>query len=184
MSIYLESQRLHITTATYRMAGSILEFYIRNTRHLSEWEDVKDSGFYTLAQQRANIRAENARLRNATGIDLWLTDKQTGEICGKVAVFGIISGNFALCVIGYKLDEEHVGKGLMTEALRRIEEFLFDELHLRRIEINIMPRNSRSIAVVTRLGYQLECEIKEYIRINGVWEDHLRYVKVNEGYRD
>jgi ribosomal-protein-alanine N-acetyltransferase len=183
-TVSLETPRLNLSTADKRMAKAISEFYLHNSDHLREWEDIKSEDYYTPYFQRRMIKQEQERMAQNTGMDFWIFLKSSGKLIGKVSVFGIIGGNFSLCVIGYKLDVDHVGFGYMTEALGSVETFLFESLNFRRIEINIIPRNQKSLNVVKRLGYELECEVKEYIYINGKWEDHYRYVKVNKKWRN
>ena len=184
MRIILESQRLILTVPAPHMAKDILKFYVRNEEHLRQWEDRKSPGFYTVRGQKILIKYEQRKQADSSGIDFWIKKKNSPQLIGKVSVFGMIGGNFSCCIIGYKLDKDHVGFGYMTEALYRVTEFLFDEVNIRRIEINILPENQRSINVVRRLGFELEGEIKEYIHINGEWRDHLRFIRINRNWRD
>jgi ribosomal-protein-alanine N-acetyltransferase len=43
-----------------------------------------------------------------------------------------------------------------------------------------MPRNLRSRRVVEKLGFVEEGLAKQYLKINGVWEDHIHYVLLND----
>ena len=63
----------------------------------------------------------------------------------------------------------------MPEALIVLSQFAFDELHLHRIQISIIPRNAASRRVVEKLGIRDEGVAKRYLEINGIWEDHIRY---------
>ena len=51
----------------------------------------------------------------------------------------------------------------------------FDELHLHRVQIAIIPRNTASRRVVEKLDIREEGIALRYLEINGVWEDHVRY---------
>jgi ribosomal-protein-alanine N-acetyltransferase len=42
-----------------------------------------------------------------------------------------------------------------------------------------MPRNLPSRRVVTKLGFVEEGLGRKYLKINGVWEDHLHYALLN-----
>jgi ribosomal-protein-alanine N-acetyltransferase len=42
-----------------------------------------------------------------------------------------------------------------------------------------MPRNARSRRVVEKLGFADEGLATKYLKINGVWEDHIHYVMLN-----
>jgi ribosomal-protein-alanine N-acetyltransferase len=72
----------------------------------------------------------------------------------------------------------------MPEALVVLTQFAFDELHLHRIQISIIPRNSASRRVVEKLGIRDEGIAARYLEINGVWEDHVRYAITSEEWAD
>jgi ribosomal-protein-alanine N-acetyltransferase len=61
-----------------------------------------------------------------------------------------------------------------------VVEYAFNELKLHRIEANIIPRNAGSIRAVEKAGFTCEGTSKKYLQINGVWEDHAHYVRLNE----
>ncbi|MCL1803449.1 MAG: GNAT family N-acetyltransferase [Eubacteriaceae bacterium] len=181
--IFLQSTRITLETSNLRMAKEIADLYKNNYDHLREWEDIFVPEAFSAAYQKDTVKLERRRIENKTGIDLWIRKKSDGSLIGKVSVFGIIWGNFSTCIIGYKLDQDNVGFGYMSEAITRVEQFLFEDLNLHRIEINIMPKNERSLNVVKRLGYTYEGRISKYIFIGGDWQDHFRYTKTNKHWR-
>ncbi len=63
--------------------------------------------------------------------------------------------------MGYDLEREHWGKGIMTEAMKAIISFGFEKMELNRIEIYVMPRNKRSVNMVKRLGFKREALIRK-----------------------
>jgi ribosomal-protein-alanine N-acetyltransferase len=93
-------------------------------------------------------------------------------------------GPFQSAYVGYWIDEKHAGNGYMPEALVVLTQFAFDELHLHRIQISIIPRNSASRRVVEKLGIRDEGIAARYLEINGVWEDHVRYAITSEEWAD
>ncbi len=68
----------------------------------------------------------------------------------------------------------------MTEAIVKMVAIAFEKLSLHRIEANIIPRNTRSIRTVEKAGFEYEGISKKYLKINGVWEDHVHMVILNE----
>ena len=56
-----------------------------------------------------------------------------------------------------------------------VARFAFEELHLHRLEICIVPRNTNSRRVMEKLGVREEGVAVRYLEINGVWEDHMRF---------
>ena len=57
---------------------------------------------------------------------------------------------------------------------------MFNEFELHRIEANIMPKNIRSFTVVEKLGFYNEGMALKYLNINGIWEDHIHMVLLND----
>lgn len=63
--------------------------------------------------------------------------------------------------IGFALGREHWGQGFMTEGLTTLIDFSFAELGLRRLEADVDPENSASIALLERLGFEREGYMRE-----------------------
>ena len=62
----------------------------------------------------------------------------------------------------------------MTEALTLVLREAFGTQKLHRLEANIQPGNAPSIALVKRLGFELEGMSPRYLKIGGRWRDHER----------
>ena len=63
----------------------------------------------------------------------------------------------------------------MPESVVVLARFAFEELHLHRIQVSIIPRNTASRRVAEKLDLREEGTALRYLEINGVWEDHVRY---------
>jgi ribosomal-protein-alanine N-acetyltransferase len=61
---------------------------------------------------------------------------------------------------------------------------VFDELHLHRVQIAIIPRNAASRRVVEKLKIREEGVALRYLEINGTWEDHVRYAITSEEWAE
>jgi ribosomal-protein-alanine N-acetyltransferase len=56
-----------------------------------------------------------------------------------------------------------------------LAQYAFENLHLHRLEICIIPRNSNSRRVMEKLDIRTEGVAERFLEINGTWEDHVRY---------
>lgn len=56
--------------------------------------------------------------------------------------------------IGYVLSKDYWGRGLMTEAVRAVIGYLFDEIGLDFIMVGHFDHNSRSRRVIEKCGFQ------------------------------
>ena len=101
--------------------------------------------------------------------------KSTGEIAGVLIVSQIIRGAFQSAFLGYYAHQRHAGQGLMREAMAQTLDHVFGPLALHRIEANIQPVNTASVALARAAGFRLEGFSPRYLLIGGQWRDHERY---------
>jgi ribosomal-protein-alanine N-acetyltransferase len=180
--IELHTERLVLRTIDDTFAARCLDYVVRNREFFSAWNPLVDETFYTLEFQAQKLRIERELRAQDRGVRLWLFEKEDrahGRIIGDLAFSNIVRGAFQSCHLGYKTDGAAINRGYMTEALARAIRFAFADMRLHRIEANIMPRNIRSIRVVEKLGFTNEGLSRKYLKIAGVWEDHLHYVLLN-----
>lgn len=96
-----------------------------------------------------------------------------GRFVGQLTVGGIAWGSLRAAYIGYWIDREVAGRGIMPTSVALALDHCFDVLRLHRVEINIRPENAASLRVVEKLGLRLEGERPAYLHIDGDWRDHL-----------
>lgn len=177
----LETDRLLLKSSSCEFAEPLAQFYIHNKDFLEQFEPKREPSFFTVEEQLANLQSELALQDSKTLFRFYLFDKQAPDtIIGVVALSNIVWGGFLSAFLGYKLSEDCLHRGYMTEAVGRVVRFAFDELGLHRIEGNVMPRNTPSLAVLRRCGFVHEGDSPSYLRINGVWEDHMHMVLLNQ----
>jgi ribosomal-protein-alanine N-acetyltransferase len=77
------------------------------------------------------------------------------------------------CNLGYGLAEKRQGEGIMREALELAIDYAFKHMNLHRLQANYMPHNRRSGGLLRRLGFTVEGYARDYLFLNGAWEDHV-----------
>jgi ribosomal-protein-alanine N-acetyltransferase len=102
-----------------------------------------------------------------------------GELAGAVNLTNIVMGGFCSGYLGYYAFAGFEGRGLMTRGLDAIVQHAFKELGLHRLEANIQPGNTASIALAKRCGFQLEGYSPRYLKIGGRWRDHERWARIS-----
>jgi [ribosomal protein S5]-alanine N-acetyltransferase len=105
-----------------------------------------------------------------------------GGLVGYANISNIVRGALRSGHLGYAAFASHAGKGLMAAGLTAVISDAFAGLGLHRLEANIQPDNSRSLAIVRRLGFKREGFSPRYLLIDGEWRDHERWAVLSEDW--
>jgi [ribosomal protein S5]-alanine N-acetyltransferase len=98
-----------------------------------------------------------------------------GKIVGVFNLSEIVRAAFQSCYSSYYAHAAHAGNGYMSEGLELVLREAFGPLRLHRVEANIQPENTASIALVRRAGFRLEGLSPRYLKIGNRWCDHERW---------
>ena len=103
-----------------------------------------------------------------------------GEIVGQLNVSNMLFGSVSSATIGYWIAPEAAGKGITPTAVALVTDYLFSNLGLHRVEIDIRPENQASLRIVEKLGFRFEGLKERFIHINGAWRDHYVFALTGE----
>lgn len=91
--------------------------------------------------------------------------------------------NQRICSLGYGLSEAYWGKGLMTEAVKCLLQYGFEELDLDLISVRHYPFNQRSRRVIEKCGFRYEGTLRQSARLfDGEVYDDCCYSLTKEEY--
>lgn len=85
--------------------------------------------------------------------------------------------------LGYWMGAPYSGRGLMTDAVRAAVQFAFGTLRLHRLEAACLPGNTASARVLEKAGFRLEGRARQYLKIDGRWQDHDLFALVDDDPR-
>ena len=105
--------------------------------------------------------------------------EQAEVLVARVNFTQIARGAFHSCMLGFAIDREFEGRGLMHEALSASIDWLFGTLNLHRVQASHRPENERSRRLLERLGFVREGFAREYLFIDGAWRDHVINARLN-----
>ncbi|MBY6089946.1 GNAT family N-acetyltransferase [Pseudooceanicola sp. 502str34] len=168
----IETPRCLIRPVQGGDAVEVMDFYDRNRAHLAPWEPLRDDAFYTLSGTIARIGAQKTAMDGDRALHL-LAFGPDGRVLAICNFANITRGAFQACTLGYAVDGATQGRGLMAEVLEATLPHAFGPLGLHRVMANVMPRNTRSRALLERMGFEREGLARDYLRIAGRWEDHI-----------
>ncbi len=178
----LTTERLVLHLPGPEVASRMVSYYETNRAHLTPWEPPFPKGMFTNSfwQHRLSQNQQEYVSGQSMRLVVRLRDDPRGAVVGLANFTQFVRGAFMACTLGYSIDHDAQGKGMMAEALRRAIRHVFDELGMHRVMANYMPINERSGRLLRRLGFTVEGYARDYIFINGAWRDHLLTSLVNE----
>jgi [ribosomal protein S5]-alanine N-acetyltransferase len=103
-----------------------------------------------------------------------------GNFVGQLTIGGIAWGSLRAAHVGYWVDRDYAGRGIIPAAVALACDHCWFGLGLHRMEVNIRPENIASRRVVEKLGFREEGLRPRYLHIDGQWRDHLVYVLNSE----
>lgn len=161
----------------------ISDYFIANRQHLKAWEPKRDDAFFTESGWTQRLIKLSELHKMGLGYYLLVLDRSSNEMLGTISFSNLTRFPFHACNVGYSLAQTAQGRGAMTRGLTLAVNYMFKVQNLHRIMASYMPRNSRSEAVLERLGFSKEGFAKDYLLINGKWEDHNLTSLVNPNWK-
>ena len=126
------------------------------------------------AQADALIARDLTAMAEGDHVRLGLERRADGRLIGLCSLFAFHLPS-RRCELGYLLQREAWGQGLMHEALVTLLDWAFGVLDLNRIEADIDPRNVASQRSLERLGFVAEGRLRERWIVAGEVSDSALY---------
>jgi len=147
---------------------------------LVPWEPTWPSDDLTRAAFRRRLRRYAEDQRADLSYPFFLFRQRDNLLLGGLTLGNIRRGVAQAGNLGYWMGAPYARQGYMTAAVRALAGFAFATLRLHRIEAACIPANAASIRLLEKTGFAREGYAREYLCINGVWQDHLLYARVRD----
>ncbi|MFF2908006.1 GNAT family N-acetyltransferase [Paenibacillus sp. NPDC057934] len=160
-------------------AAELAALYKRNREFFEEFSPSIPEEFYTEEYQLEKIIKTKADRDEDQRYDFLVCHREDDRIIGSAGLTFVLRSSLQSCMIGYNLDRDYNGKGYMTEAVKQVVRYAFEELKFHRITGEASPRNPGSIRVLENAGFHKEGISRSNVKINGLWEDHQVLAIIN-----
>ena len=180
----LEGARVSVRLPEHGDVDAIIAFFTKNERFLARYGAACAREKLTHQYWSAQVDLRRAEFLRDESCKTFIFQRDDGAVVGTANLTEFVRGPFQAAYLGYSLAESEQGKGLMHEALALLIRFAFAQLNLHRIMANFIPTNERSRAVLERLNFTVEGRASDYLRINGVWREHVLTSLTNPDWCD
>lgn len=150
---------------------------------LTPWEPIWPADDLTRAAFRRRLRRYQREIREDHAYPFFIFREEDHVLLGGCTISGVQRGVQQSCTLGYWAGERHAGRGYVTEAVRALIPFVFEELKLHRLQAACLPENERSRSVLRKCGFTEEGIARGYLRINGAWRDHVVFAILRDDPR-
>jgi ribosomal-protein-alanine N-acetyltransferase len=145
---------------------------------LVPWEPTWPDDDLTRGAFRRRLRRYAEDQRSDLAYAFLIFRSEDNALVGGLTLANIRRGVAQAGSIGYWTGAAFAGKGYMTAAVRALIPFCFQTLRLHRLEAACIPGNTASIRLLEKTGFKREGYARGYLCINGIWQDHLLYARL------
>jgi ribosomal-protein-alanine N-acetyltransferase len=156
-----------------RDAGTWSRIRIRDEQHLAPWEPSMP-GTWEQRHAAAEWPGRWLQLRSAgrQGAALPFAVTLDDRFVGHVMVGNVVREPLLSAYVGYWVDAEVTGGGVITAAVALVVDHCFGPVGLHRLEATVRPENGPSLRVLAKLGFRQEGVFRRYLDVDGGWRDH------------
>ncbi|WP_240641204.1 GNAT family N-acetyltransferase [Nocardioides ferulae] len=169
-----DGMRIVVRPLTYSDGAAWRATRQRNAAWLVPWDATVPPGAEARPTSfRGLVRQLHRQARRGTTYPFAV--EVDGAFAGQVTVNNIVRGAAQFASVGYWLDRDQAGRGVMPRAVAMVVDHCFTAAGLHRIEVAIRPENSNSLRVVEKLGLREVGYAPRFLHIDGAWRDHRLY---------
>jgi ribosomal-protein-alanine N-acetyltransferase len=145
---------------------------------LAPWEPTWPADDLTRSSFRRRIKRYSEDQRSDLAYPFFVFRTRDHALVGGLTLANVRRGCAQAASLGYWMGAAFARQGHMTAAVCTILPFAFDTLRLHRVEAACISGNVASIRLLEKTGFRREGFAREYLCIDGVWQDHLLYARL------
>ncbi len=142
---------------------------------LQPWEPTWPADDLSRAAFRRRLSAYGRDREAGVAYPFFVFRTSDETLTGGITLSNIRRGVAQMGSVGYWCGQPFVRQGQTLAAVRALTLFAFRSLALHRLEAACLPHNEPSRRLLNRAGFQEEGLAQAYLKINGVWRDHVLF---------
>src|ERR1700755_1824786 len=147
---------------------------------LTPWEPAWRADDLARSSFRRRIKSYSEYQRGDLGVAFFVFRKSDDVLVGGLTLANIRRGCAQAGSLGYWMGAAFARQGYMTAAVGAVLPFAFGTLRLHRVEAACIPANTASVRLLEKAGFKREGFARQYLCIDGVWQDHLLYARCQD----
>lgn len=142
---------------------------------LQPWEPTWPKDDLTRAAYRRRLAAYARDREAGVAYPFFVYRQDTDALTGGITLSNVRRGVAQMGTVGYWCGQPFARKGYTLAAVKALAGFSFRTLALHRLEAACLPHNAASRRLLGKAGFTEEGYARAYLKINGVWRDHVLF---------
>ena len=148
---------------------------------LQPWEPTWPADDLTRVAYRRRLSGYARDLQTGAAYPFFVFRESDGALVGGITLSNVRLGVAQTATVGYWCGRPYARQGHMLAAVRASAAYAFERLGLNRLEAACVPENAASQGLLLKAGFEREGFARAYLKINGVWRDHVLFGRVRDG---
>ncbi len=176
----LERNRVYLRFPVQRDWRNWAALRAESRDFLAPWEPTWAYDALTRGAFRRRLKMYKAEMRQGITYSFLIFRRVDDVLLGGITLSNLRRGVAQSATLGYWIGAPHGNQGYMTDSLAVILEFAFSRIGLHRVEAACLPANEASRRLLLKSGFREEGYARDYLRINGRWQDHQLFAILSE----
>lgn len=173
--LYLESGRVYLRPPRNGDWQAWADLREHSRAFLTPWEPTWPADSLSRLSFRRRLEQYRYEWEQQSGYSLFIFNRGDDDLVGGISLTNVRRGVALTGSLGYWVGGRHARRGFMFEALGAMLDFGFEQLGLHRLEAACLKNNVASQGLLRKSGFiEIGCA-RQYLRINGQWQDHLLF---------
>ena len=174
-TVRLDRARIYLRPAQRSDWRAWADLRRRSRAFLMPWEPTWAHDALSSEGFRRRLRQYRFEWEQETGYSFFIFLRESDALLGGVTLSNVRRGVAQTGSLGYWIGEDYAQNGYMTEAVAAVMDFAFNDLNLHRLEAACLLNNEASQALLKKCGFRGHGTARQYLKINGKWQDHLLF---------
>lgn len=173
--LYLNSGRVYLRPPRNADWQTWADLRETSRAFLTPWEPTWPVDSLTRLAFKRRLEQYRYEWDQQSGYSLFIFNRTNDDLVGGISLTNVRRGVALTGSLGYWVGGLHARQGFMTGALAGMMDFAFGQLGLHRLEAACLRNNAASQGLLRKSGFQQIGCARQYLRINGQWQDHLLF---------
>lgn len=169
----LISERLLLKQYNLKDWQPWVEKRVLSRESVQPWEPFWADDVLTMQSFEKRVQFNTQSWDNGTGYFFLVWNRETNDLIGGISLSRVLRGAEQSATLGYWCSVDQQRQGYTYEAIIKVIEFAFGSLGLNRLQATCMLDNTASNNLLLKAGFKQEGLLRDYLQIQGKWEDHL-----------